>query len=131
MEYVRKKMIVQLPALRSKLLNSVCDVRFVRRTKKPGFPPTRRMICTKSYELLNSTNGRIVLNYRPPQHQKQINEAKENLLVVWDVLMQNYRTLNINQIELLNEYPPDEFWEFFNKSLYPMSADQKLEFMNS
>ena len=125
-------MIVQRAALDNILLNNVCELRFVRRVPVTGSSPTRRMLCTKSYSLLNSSNGRITLNYRPPRGPVKINEAADNLIVVWDILMQDYRNINMNQANLITQYPADDsFWTYFNESVYPMSANQKLAFMNS
>ena len=125
-------MIVERTTLDRILLQNVCEIRFVRRLPKPGSPPTRRMLCTKSYELLNSTNGRITLNYRPPRIPVQVNEAAENLVIAWDILMQDYRAISMNQCDLLNQYPAtEEFWSYFNENIYPMSAEQKIKFMNS
>lgn len=125
-------MIVQRATLDSILLSNVCEVRFARRDLKAGSSPTRRMLCTKSYNLLNSTNGRITLNYRPPRGPLKINEAADNLIVVWDILMQDYRNINMNQCDLVKQYPVnEEFWTYFNENIYPMSAEQKISFMNS
>jgi hypothetical protein len=125
-------MIVQRAALNSILQNNVADIRFVRRDPKPGFPPTRRMICTKSYELLSSTNGRLSLNYIPPKGPPQLNEVAENLIVVWDILMQSFRNISMNDVNLIEQWPADEeFWTYFNESIYPMSKEQKFTFMNS
>jgi len=41
------------------LKNNVCEVKFARRVIKTGAPPTRRMLCTNSFTLLNSENGRL------------------------------------------------------------------------
>ena len=38
----------------------------------------------------------------------------------------------MNQANLITQYPADDsFWTYFNESVYPMSAEQKLAFMNS
>lgn len=125
-------MIVQRTVLDIALLSNVCDVRFVRRDPRPGDGPTRRMFATKSYDLLNSVNGKTTLNYFTPKGPKKINEAADNLLVVWDILMQNYRTINCNQVDLIEKIPAtDEFWPYFNENIYPMSPAQKAGFMNS
>jgi hypothetical protein len=124
-------MIIQRVALDSLLLKNVCEIRFVRRRPRAGDGPTRRMLCTKSYELLNSVNGRTTLNYAPPRGPKKINEAAENVLVVWDILMQDYRTINMNSCDLIQQIPDNEFWEYFNENIYPMSPEQKFNFMNS
>jgi len=125
-------MIVQRATLDSLLLNNVCDIRFARRIVKPGQAPTRRMLCTKSLSLLNSVNGRISLNYFPPKNPPHSYLGPDNLAVAWDILMQDYRNINMNECDLISQIPAnEEFWIYFNESIYPMSADQKLNFMNS
>jgi len=125
-------MIVTQQTLKALLLENVLDVRFVRRRPVAGKPPTRRMLCTKSFKLLNSTNGKIVLNYTPPKHEKQFNESIENACVVWDILMQNYRVVSADQVDVIREIPAnDAFWQTFNKEILPLTAEQKIQFMNS
>ena len=125
-------MIIQRSALDNILLSNVCEVRFVRRRPKTGSSPTRRMFCTKAYSLLQSTNGRVTLNYRPPSSPPLINEAAENLITVWDIIMQDYRNINMEQCDLIQQIPAnEEFWTYFNDNIYPMSADQKLSFINT
>ena len=124
-------MIIQRETLDSILLNNVCEIRFTRRRPVKGKSPTRRMWCTKSYKLLNSTNGRVGLNYKPPSGPKQINESLYNVLVVWDILMQDYRIVNFDQCNLIQQIPADDnFWKYFNENIYPMTTEQKINFMN-
>lgn len=119
-------------ALEQKLLNNVVELRFVRRIPVPNRPSTRRMLCTKSSALLNSTNGRMSLNYSPPKGGKQFNETKQNALVVWDIFMQSFRAVSLEGVVVLNEIPAnEEFWKYYNQVLLPMTAEQKLQFMNS
>lgn len=124
-------MIIQRAALDSLLLNNVCELRFVRRSPRAGDGPTRRMLCTKSYDLLNSVNGRITLNYAPPKGPAKVNEAAENVLVVWDIIMQGYRTISMSSCDLIQQIPKGEFWDYFNENIYPMSSEQKYNFMNT
>lgn len=125
-------MIVTQQTLKTLLLENVLDVRFARRRPVAGKPPTRRMLCTKSFKLLNSTNGKIVLNYTPPKHEKQFNESIENACVVWDILMQNYRVVSADQVDVIREIPAnDAFWQTFNQEILPLTAEQKIQFMNS
>lgn len=132
MGFAKRKMIVQRSTLDSLLLNNVCDIRFPRRSVTPGQAPTRRMLCTKSQSLLNSVNGRISLNYFAPKGPPHSYLAPDNLVVAWDILMQDYRNINMNQCDLISEIPAnEEFWIYFNESIYPMSAQQKFNFMNS
>jgi hypothetical protein len=114
------------------LLDNVLDVRFVRRHKIQGKSSTRRMLCTKSYPLLASTNGKIVLNYQPPKGGHKFNESKQNACIVWDILMQNYRVVSAETAVVINQYPADStFWEFFNKNIYVMSQQEKINFMDT
>ena len=75
------------------LKDNVCEVKFVRRVFKSGAPPTRRMLCTNSFTLLNSENGRLTLNFRPTSNFQDYNPAVKNLIIVWDIFMQNYRQI--------------------------------------
>jgi hypothetical protein len=125
-------MIASQSALNNLLLSNVLDIRFTRRIPVGGKAPTRRMLCTKSYDLLNTINGKVVLNYQPPRHAKQIDEAITNTCIVWDILMQDYRVVSADQVDVLREIPAnDSFWKIFNEEIYPMTPEQKLNFMNS
>lgn len=119
-------------SLEALLLNNVVDLRFARRRLQPGRPATRRMLCTKSFGLLNTTNGKIVLNYKPPRGKKQFNEAANDACIVWDIMMQDYRIVSMDSVNVLRVIPAtDEFWEFFNKEVYPLSTDKKIEYMDT
>jgi len=124
-------MTIQRATLDSLLLNKVCEIRFVRRRPRAGDGPTRRMLCTKSYNILNSVNGRTTLNFRPPSGPMKVNEARDNLIVVWDILMQDYRAVSMASCNLIQDIAADDFWEYFNENIYPMSKEQKYNFMNS
>jgi len=127
---LQKRMTVS--ELEGLLLTHVIDVRFARENLLPGRSSTRRMLCTKSYDLLNSTNGRIVLNYRPPKGNKKYSEPKTGTLVVWDILMQDYRKFSATTAVVINKYPADdEFWKYFKENIYPLTAEQKIAFMDS
>ena len=125
-------MLIQKAALDSILLDNVCEIRFPRRIIKKGQAATRRMICTKSLSLLNSVNGRVSLNYFPPKGPPKAYLGQDNLAVAWDIFMQDYRNINMNQCDLIQQIPAnDDFWIYFNENLYPMSPEQKFNFMNS
>jgi len=89
------------------------------------------MICTNSSEILNSTNGRTVLNYRPATNPVPYNLTQKNLVLAWDIIMQDYRNINMDNCEVVYEIPAGEFWEYFNKFIYTMSAGQKQQYMDS
>jgi hypothetical protein len=125
-------MIVGLSNLKSMLLSNVCEVKFARRNPKPGRPASRRMLCTNNVQLLNSVEGRTVLNYRPPRQAPEYNPNQENLIITWDILMQDFRTINCDTVDLITTLEADEtFWVYINEKIAPMSAGEKMAFMNT
>ncbi len=125
-------MIIGLSNLKSMLLAKVCEVKFARRNPKPGRPASRRMLCTNNVQLLNSVEGRTVLNYRPPRQAPDYNPNQENLIITWDILMQDFRTINCDTVDLITTLEADEtFWVYINEKIAPMSAPEKMAFMNT
>ena len=125
-------MIVGLSNLKSMLLDKVCEVKFARRNLKPGRPASRRMLCTNNVQLLNSVEGRTVLNYRPPRQAPEYNPNQENLIITWDILMQDFRTINCDTVDLITTLEADEtFWVYINEKIAPMSSGEKMAFMNT
>ncbi len=124
-------MKVNLATLASVLNENVVEVKFNRRTPKPGSPPTRRMLCTNSYDLLNSGSGRVTLNFKPPTNYPKYNARTKNLIVTWDIIMQGFRTINADSCDMLSVIPiGDPFWSYFNDTLAPMTRGEKMRFMN-
>lgn len=124
-------MKISRPGLLSELNNNICEIRFTRRIPKDGVPATRRMLCCNNLNFLNSINGRTILNFKPSSSGPRYNTANENTIITWDIFMQNWRTINCDNVDLLNKWDPDAFWDVFNESFAPLSAEQKLSFMNT
>jgi len=126
-------MNVSRQQLISILKDNVCEVKFFRKVFKPGFPETRRMLCTNSFALLNSVNGRLTLNYKPTSKLPHYDPTIKNLIITWDIFMQDYRQINFNQgVNLLKTIPAnEEFWEYFNKNLAGLTPQEKLNFQNT
>jgi len=89
------------------------------------------MLCTLDTELLNSTNGRISLNFRPSSNVLPYNAEAKNLLPVWDIFMQDWRMVNMDECNLINTIKQEDFWNYFNNTLITMSQQQKIGFMDS
>jgi len=113
------------------LREKVLDVRFTRRLQKYNSPATRRMLCTKSLAILNSNNGRLILNYKPPTQQPKYDPLSENLVTVWDIFMQDYRNIPVESCTVIEAHEPTAFWEKFNKQFRMMSQTDKINYMNS
>ena len=43
--------------------------------------------------------------------------------------MQDWRMVNMDTCNLIKSIPRDEFWEYFNTSVYTMTTEQKQQFM--
>jgi len=124
-------MKVSLSTLRTIAQNNVTEIKFFRRRPKPGYPPTRRMLCTTSFSLLNSTEGRLTLNYKPTSRPPRFNPAQKDLLIVWDIFMQDYRCVNATACNLIATIPANkEFWKYFSTKLFKLTPQQKIAFMN-
>lgn len=124
-------MRINLPSLRSTLQSNVCEIIFEKRRPKPGDSSQRRMLCTLDENILNSVNGRTTLNYKPPSGSPKYNPASKNLLPVWDIMMQSWRMVSMDNCQITNTIPEDEFFQYFNKNIYPMSADEKRAYMGT
>ena len=125
-------MKVTLGTLKNLLESNVCEIKFSRRRPKPGEPLTRRMLCTNSFILLNSVNGKILLNYKQPLRMPKFNPSNKNIIITWDIFMQDFRCISMDACELIQTIPGnDEFWNYFNEKLRFMSAAEKERFMNT
>jgi hypothetical protein len=122
-------------ALQILLQTNVAELRFRRRIEKEGFKDYRRMLCTNDQRLLKSVQGKEILHFEPSRGQLKYNPAAKNLVVAWDIFIQNYRMINCNDVDLIavikSSPDPIEFWKYFNERLMTMSAIQKAQFMNT
>jgi hypothetical protein len=114
----------------------VCEVKFRRRRPIKGKSLYRRMLCTSAQNILLSLDGRVTLNYRPttppPYMNPYYNPDRKNLVILWDIIMHDYRAINMSYCNLIAKVPAnDEFWKYFIKEIYPKSANQKAAWMNS
>ena len=122
--------------LKNLVSSNVCEIIFLRRTpERAPVPPRaqwRRMLCTNSIEILNSTNGKISLNFRFPKTPRRIDEVKHNIVVAWDIIMQDYRNISMENCYLIQTIPGnDMFWKYYNEVLYTMTPEQKMNFMDT
>ena len=74
----------------------------------------------------------MTLNYSPPKGPPKYNHAMKNVIVAWDVMMQDFRTINCQNVNLIRSVPAnEEFWKYFREELLPMTTQQKMMFMDS
>lgn len=119
-----------LANLKSLLRENVCEIAFVRRRPRANRSPVRRMLCTLDENILNSTNGRLSLNYSPSSNVLPYNAEGKNLLPVWDIFMQDWRMVSMDDCQILKTIKEEEFWNYFNNTLLPMSPQEKINYMD-
>jgi len=132
--------------LASLLQNNVCILSIIRRVQPPDkskhprpINARRRMLCCNSIEFLESYNGRLKLgHFNPKGVGLPYDPTAYNLLPTWDLLMIDYRVINMDDCYLNYAYPINTremrnmFWrEIFNKTFYLMSPIEKYGWMNT
>lgn len=112
---------------------NVCEIFFIRRRpeRAPGRPLFRQMLCTICGEILRSENGIRNLNFQPPKGPPQIDERFHNIVVVWDIFMQDWRNVSMENCHIIQTIPGnDEFWKYYNDVIMHLSPQEKLRYMD-
>jgi len=102
----------------------------MRRRPRPGRSPARRMLCTLDDRILNSENGRLALNYRGAGGVLPYETESKNLLPVWDIFMQDWRMVSMDNCDVVNTIKEQDFWNYFNGTLLKMSQTDKMRYMD-
>lgn len=118
-------------ALLTVLKANVCEVKFVKRRPKKNGPLTRRMLCTNDPSILESPDGRVALNYRPTTGSPIISAEQYNLITTWDIFMQDYRNISMDQCQLIATIKREDWWQYFNDNILNMSQQDKIAFMGT
>jgi hypothetical protein len=124
---------LSLNGLKQLCATNVVELRFNRRRRQGYDFPHRRMICTIDPAILDSQLGIEILNFKRPFTSASYNAASKNLLTVWDIIMQDWRNIPVESVDVVATVPtkpPEKFWEYFNKVIAKMTARQKLNFIN-
>jgi hypothetical protein len=128
-------MFISRENLKALARTHVCEIKFRRRNIITGKPLYRRMLCTSAQNILNTIEGRLTLNYRPttspPFTNRAYNPDQHNLVILWDIIMQDYRAINMSFCNLIARVPANEkFWEYFRDNIYQKSSAEKMAWMN-
>ena len=122
-------------ALWTLLQTNAAELRFHRRLEKLGFGAYRRMLCTNDQRLLLSAPGKLVFHYTPPHQSLKYDPASKNLINTFDMMLQNWRMVNCNDVDVIavikTSPDPADFWKYFYERLAPMSAAHKARFMDT
>ena len=115
----------------------VVELVAVRRNPKPGKGPIRAFFATNNWGLLNGIAGKTALHFRAPTHPPPYSAKAKNLFTTWDILMQDWRNINLNNYAIREVLPLKTaedismFWQYFAFILKPMTAEEKTTFMDN
>jgi hypothetical protein len=88
------------------------------------------MICTKSNYILSSFSARAKLNFRPPKYGgTKFDQKKLNLVVVWDILMEDYRCVPCETVKVMEVVPEKKFWTYYSNNIEPMNKRSRETYM--
>ena len=89
------------------------------------------MLCTNNVPLLNSSKGRTALNYIAPKQNLKYNPKNKNLVITWDIFMQDHRCVSLESCDLVSIIPAnDDFWIYYADKIAGMSPGEKQTFMS-
>jgi len=121
------------PGTLIQILNThAVELKFTRRRPLPGMS-FRRMLATNDTDLLNSTPGRLALNFHGAPGRLKFSPEQKGLVMTWDIFLQDFRLIPAESVEIVSVIrtsPPEEFWNYFNNVLSKMPETQKVEFMH-
>ena len=128
-------MFISRENLKALARTHVCEIKFRRRHLVAGKSPYRRMLCTSAQNILNTLDGKLTLNYRvttpPPYRNPYYDPNRYNLVILWDIIMQDYRAVNMSYCNLIARVPANEkFWEYFRDNIFHKSPAEKSSWMN-
>ena len=73
----------------------------------------------------------MALNFKPTYNPPEYNPMQKNLILTWDIFMQDYRSINMDSSQLISTIPANDlFWNYFTEKLTNMNASQKIAFMD-
>lgn len=125
--------------LMQRLSSNVVEVVFQRRIIKADRPFHRRALITNCNSLLNSQLGREVLHFFVPRGVgKPYSIVAANLVLSWDIIMQDYRNFSadggcdvVTTIPVASPEQQQQWWQYFYDNIYTMPPQQKLAFLDS
>lgn len=115
------------------LRNNICEIRFTRRHRKAGRPAHRRMLCTNSLNFMMIPQWKVALNYRHPSSFPKFSPKEHNVIITWDILMQDFRMIPVDEVELIQRYEASDagFGPIFNDVFRKLSPQEKIKWMDS
>ena len=117
--------------------SNVVELIFFRRDISKNKTDMRRMLCTLNRALLNSEFGIKTLNFKRPMQSPPYNAAAKGLVTVWDIFRQDWRNVPVKSAYIMPAphtmpaEPVEEFIEYFDKVIKPMTLEQRRQFIEN
>jgi hypothetical protein len=98
---------------------------------------TRRMLCTLNKKLLNSDFGKRTLNFKPPLQSPPYNAKSKGLVTVWDIFRQDWRNVPVKAANVMpppftmKAEPIEDFMDYFDKVIKPMTREQRRQYIDT
>jgi hypothetical protein len=125
-------MAISVGGLMALCSKNLVELKFIRRDKTRR-PTSRRMLCTLDRNLLNSTFGINILNFKKPRYRQPYNAASRGLATVWDIIMQDWRNIPTESVEVVTvtpTIPMKNFLLYFDSHIKVMTTAEKQQFMD-
>lgn len=118
--------------------NHVVELRFTRKHTKLGFKDTRRMVCTSNWKFLSSVFTRMLFNWNTPKTRRGQSWYKQrNLIIVWDLMVSNFRIIPVTDIRFISAYKCTSLMEkgrfilFYRKNIRKLTPMQEKKYFNA
>ena len=124
--------------LMSFMHNHVVELRFTRRHNKMGYKDTRRMVCTTNWKFLSSVFTRRIFNWNTPKSRRGVSWYKQrNLIIVWDLMVENFRIIPVTDIRFVSAYKCTSLIEkgrfilFYRRNIRTLTPTQEKKYFNA
>ena len=125
---------------------NVVEFKFRRRSpllKNPALghkSKTRRILCTANWRLINSPITRLTFKWKAPKAKRRRLYSwykKRNLMIVWDIMFQDFRILSLDDWEIIAAIPVVDlmnkvrFFIFYKFQLSKITQKKREDFADS
>lgn len=122
--------------------NHVVELRFTRRTNSKyngqQAGQSRKMLCTTNWKFLSSMFTRRMFNWNTPKTRRGVSWYKQrNLIIVWDLMVDNFRIIPVGDIRFVSAYKCSSLIEkgrfllFYRNNIRKLTSTDEAKYFNS
>lgn len=119
------------------LQTHVVELRFTRRHPR-GNATSRKMVCTANWRFLSSVFTRWFFKWNTPKSRRGVSWYKRrNLIIVWDLMVQNFRIIPVGDIRFVSAYKCTSLMEkgrfllFYRNNIRNINSVQEEKYFQS